>query len=139
MLAYLRTNLGNLSGRGGLAAHPPIQLGVLIADVWWLALGRGENALASTLTTDRFFLTQMVLNEQRRRDKALHPKTDELIVAVAGAWNDVAGVEGAAEDEIERLRAELPVARGYLGDCQVVPLNRGKDVPPPRTGARRRS
>ncbi|WP_221234743.1 low affinity iron permease family protein [Sphingomonas aerophila] len=112
MLAYLRTNLGHLSrAMAAFAAHPLIQLGVLIACVLWLALGGGENALASTLTIGGFVLTQMVLNEQRRRDKALHLKIDELIVAVAGARNEVAGVEGAAEDEIERLRAELPAAR----------------------------
>jgi hypothetical protein len=68
-------------------------------------LGGGEAALASALTIGGFVLTQMVLNQQRRRDMALHLKLDELVVAMKGARNEVAGVEGAAVEEIERLKS----------------------------------
>lgn len=59
MLAYLRTSLGHLSrAMAAFAAHRLIQLGVLFACVRWLALGRGENALASTLTIGGLILTR---------------------------------------------------------------------------------
>ncbi|MDO7841781.1 low affinity iron permease family protein [Sphingomonas immobilis] len=88
------------------AANSVVQAVVLVGCVAWLVFGGGEAALASALTIGGFILTQMVLNQQRRRDNALHLKIDELIVAMKGARNEVAGVEGAAEKEIERLRAE---------------------------------
>jgi low affinity Fe/Cu permease len=88
------------------AAHPLVQLGVLAASVAWLVLGQSEAALASTMTIGGFILTQMVLHEQRRRDNALHLKIDELILAMHGARDELTGIEHAAEDDIERLRAD---------------------------------
>jgi low affinity Fe/Cu permease len=88
------------------AAHPLVQLGVLMALIRWLAFGWSETALACTMTIGGFILTQMVLNQQRKRENALHLKIDELIIAMKGARNEVAGVERAAEIEIERLREE---------------------------------
>lgn len=109
MLHKLRAGVGYIShGLAAFAAHPLVQIGVLAGCVVWLVLGGTENALASGLTIGGFVLTQMVLNEQRRREKALHLKLDELIVAMGGARNEVLGAEDAAEHEIERLRAERP-------------------------------
>ena len=64
-----------------------------------------ETALASALTIGGFILTQMVLNQQRRRENALHLKIDEILLAMHGTRNEVAGIEQEAEEEIERLRA----------------------------------
>jgi low affinity Fe/Cu permease len=89
------------------AAHPLVQVGVLLACAIWLIVGGSEAALASAMTIGGFILTQMVLNEQRRRENALHLKIDELIVAMKDARNEVVGAEHAADDEIERLRAGL--------------------------------
>lgn len=86
------------------AAHPLVQLGVLLASILWLMIGGSEAALASTMTIGSFILTQMVLNQQRRRENALHLKIDELILAMKDARNEVVGVEHAADEEIERLR-----------------------------------
>ena len=106
MVDMLRHILSRLSTViADFAAHPIIQLGVLAACVLWLVLGKSEAALASTMTIGGFILTQMVLHEQRRRDNALHLKIDELLLAIKGARNELAGSEHAAEDEIERLRA----------------------------------
>lgn len=88
----------------GIAAHPLVQVGVLVACILWLLLGQSEAALASTMTIGGFILTQMVLHEQRRRDNALHLKIDELLLAMHGARDELAGAEHAAEEEIERLR-----------------------------------
>ncbi|NIJ32444.1 low affinity iron permease family protein [Sphingomonas oligoaromativorans] len=52
-----------------------------------------------------FLLTQMVLNQQRRRELALQIKIDELILAKSGARDELAGIERKTEDEIEQLRA----------------------------------
>jgi low affinity Fe/Cu permease len=105
MIEPLRQLLATLSTAAAeFAAHPLVQLGVLIASVGWLIVGGSEAALASTMTIGGFILTQMVLNQQRRRENALHLKIDELILAVKDARNEVAGAEHAAEEEIERLR-----------------------------------
>ncbi|WP_267381095.1 MULTISPECIES: low affinity iron permease family protein [unclassified Sphingomonas] len=107
MLNELRHRLVTIStAASDFAANPLVQLGVLVGCVVWLVVGGTEDGLASALTIGGFVLTQMVLNQQRRRDNALHLKIDELIVAMQGARNEVAGVEHAAEEEIDRLRAE---------------------------------
>ena len=100
-----RTLNGASTTLSNFAAHPFVQLAVLVGCLAWLLLGWSETALASTLTIGGFILTQMVLNQQRRRENALHLKIDELIVAMKGARNELAGTEHAAEEEIERLRA----------------------------------
>ena len=107
MIDATRRALGALSTHASnFAAHPFVQLAVLVGCGAWLVLGRSESALASALTIGGFVLTQMVLNQQRRRENALHLKIDELIVAMKGARNELAGSEHAAEEEIERLRAD---------------------------------
>ena len=88
------------------AAHPVVQLAVILAcGIWWW-IGLPEAALSSTLTIGGFILTQMVLNQQRRHDNALHLKLDELLIAMEGARNEVAGTEKQGDEEIERLRAD---------------------------------
>lgn len=107
MLNNLRLILNKVSTTtADFAAHPVVQLAVLVACIAWLVVGGTENALASALTIGGFVLTQMVLNQQRRRENALHLKIDELIVAMHGARNEVTGAEHAGEDEINRLRDE---------------------------------
>lgn len=109
MHSRVRQIAGDLStAAADFAAHPFVQLAVLVGCVAWLLLGGTEATLASTLTIGGFILTQMVLNQQRRREKALHLKIDELILAKMGARSELAGVEHAAEEEIERLRSERP-------------------------------
>ena len=87
-----------------IAAHPLVQLAVLVLCLLWPLTGWSEATLASTLTIGGFILTQMVLNQQRRRENALHLKIDELLVSMHGARSELAGSEHAAEEEIERLR-----------------------------------
>jgi len=87
------------------AGHPLVQAAVLVGSVAWLLLRGSEAALASAMTIGGFVLTQMVLNQQRRRENALHLKIDEILLAMHGTRNEVAGVEREAEEEIERLRA----------------------------------
>ncbi|UAK25664.1 low affinity iron permease family protein [Sphingomonas nostoxanthinifaciens] len=98
MLTHISTMIANF------AAHPAVQVAVLIGSVLWLVLGWSENSLASAMTIGGFILTQMVLNQQRRRENALHLKIDEMLIAMKGARNELAGSEQAAEEEIERLR-----------------------------------
>ena len=88
------------------AAHPAAQLAVLVLCVAWWACGGSETVLASTVSIGSFILTQMVLNQQRRRELALQLKIDELILSKRGARDEVAGIERKTEDEIEELRAE---------------------------------
>jgi low affinity Fe/Cu permease len=107
MIEGLRHVVSIISTRvADFAAHPLVQLAVLIASIVWLLSGWSEAALASTMTIGGFILTQMVLNQQRRRENALHLKIDELILAMNGARNDVIGVEKAGDAEIERLRED---------------------------------
>jgi len=86
------------------AGHPAAQLGVLILCILWWALGGSETVLASTVSIGSFILTQMVLNQQRRRELALQIKIDELILSKRGARDELAGIErNKTEEEIEHL------------------------------------
>lgn len=107
MSSTVRHLIGHVSTRvADFAAHSLVQLAVLAGCALWLILGFSEAALASALTIGGFILTQMVLNQQRRRENALHLKIDELLLSMKGARNEIAGSEYAAEEEIERLREE---------------------------------
>jgi low affinity Fe/Cu permease len=64
-------------------------------------------------------LTQMVLNGERRSEQALHLKMDELVYAVRGARNEVAGIETKSTDELDALRRTSEVAESELEDRDV--------------------
>ena len=87
------------------AGHPAAQLLVMAACVLWWVAGGSETSLSSAMSIGAFVLTQMVLNQQRRRERAMHLKIDELILAKTGARDEVAGIEHKTEEEIEELRA----------------------------------
>lgn len=87
------------------AAHPASQIVVIVLCLGWLVLGGNTTPLASVASIGGLILTQMVLNQQRRRDIALHLKIDELILSKDGARDEVAGIEQKTEDEMERVRA----------------------------------
>ena len=87
-----------------LAGHPSSQMILIAAVIGWEALGGSANAAMLTLAVLAITLTQMVLNQQRRRDTALHIKIDELIVAMGGARDELAGIETKSEQELDELR-----------------------------------
>ena len=70
-----------------------MQVAVVLGCIGWWWIGGSETALASTMTIGGFVLTQMVLNQQRRREDALHLKIDELLHAIDGARDELAGTE----------------------------------------------
>ncbi|WP_010188720.1 low affinity iron permease family protein [Sphingomonas sp. PAMC 26605] len=59
-------------------------------------------------------LTQMVLNQQRLSERALHMKIDELVFAMKGARDEIAGIEGKTEEELEALRRTGDIAENVL-------------------------
>ena len=91
-----------------LAGHPAAIVVLIAACLAWLLLtGKSaENLLTLMLSILAITLTQMVLNQQRRSELALHLKIDELITALDGARNELAGIETADEDTL--LAARLP-------------------------------
>lgn len=94
-------------GVANLAAHPGAQIGVVLFCLAWFLLPLGEDAtavLTLVLSVMAITLTQMVLNQQKRHEIALHLKIDELIHAMKGARDEVMGVETASEEELEALR-----------------------------------
>lgn len=94
-------------GVANVAAHPAAQIGVVLFCLAWFLLPVGEDAtavLTLVLSVMAITLTQMVLNQQKRHEIALHLKIDELIHAMKGARDEVMGVETASEDELEALR-----------------------------------
>lgn len=98
--------MGHLSNIiANAAAHPVSQILVLVLCLGWLFSGGSATALASVASIGGLMLTQMVLNQQRRRDIALHLKIDELILSKVGARDEVAGIEHKTEAEMERIRA----------------------------------
>lgn len=106
-----------VSGRGSDAAGHPltILLVAVFCAVWFVVSGpRGENTLTLILSVVSITLTQMVLNGQRRSEQALHMKMDELIIAVEGARNEVAGIETKSTEELDALRRTGDAAEDLL-------------------------
>ena len=109
MLQRVHRGIGLLSAHiATFAGHAIVQLVVFVAAIAWLIVGGSEAALASAMTIGGFILTQMVLNQQRHRENALHLKIDELLLAIEGARNEVVGIETEGEERIEELRRESP-------------------------------
>lgn len=96
-----------LAGRTADLAGAPLAI-VLVAVFcagWFLRSGAaGENTLTLILSVASITLTQMVLNGQRRSEQALHLKMDELVYAIEGARNELAGIEMKSTDELDALR-----------------------------------
>lgn len=99
-----------------VAGHPAsILLVIIFCAAWFLSLGSGfENTLTLILSVAAITLTQMVLNQQKRHDAALHLKIDELIHAMKGARDEIAGIENKSEAELEALRETGDVAKRVL-------------------------
>jgi len=106
-----------IAGRtADLAGAPLAIIGVaLFCAGWFLRAGAaGENTLTLVLSVASITLTQMVLNGQRRSEQALHLKMDELVYAVQGARNAVAGIETKSSEELEALRRNGEAAEEEL-------------------------
>ena len=94
-----------------LFAHPYMQIGVIVFCLAWFALGLKTDLLTAALSILAITLTQMVLNRQtereiddRRRDVAMHAKLDELLIAMKGARDEMAGIEELDVEEIVELK-----------------------------------
>ena len=100
-----------------LAGHPLALIGVVAFCLAWFLLPLGDAAtavLTLVLSVMAITLTQMVLNQQKRHEAALHLKIDELIHAIRGARDEVMGIEGKSEAELEALRRTGDVAEREL-------------------------
>lgn len=85
-----------IADRGAnLAGHPLAIIGVIVACTACFLLFGGDVALNLTLALSvlAITLTQMVLNQQKRHEVALHLKIDDLM-----------GIEHKSEVELEALR-----------------------------------
>ncbi len=115
----------------------------------WFALGLATDVLTAILSILAITLTQMVLNRQNereadahRRDVAMHAKLDELVIAMKGARNEMAGIEELDEEDIEELKDEAKQAiddagrdrRGHTGQRPSRRSTRARD----REGAAKR-
>jgi len=89
-----------------LAGHPASIVVLILACLLWLMVtgSAGQNLLTLILSILAITLTQMVLNQQRRTELALHLKIDELITALDGARDELAGIETADEDTLLAAR-----------------------------------
>ena len=119
----LRRRLYELGGRfsdagANLAGHPLALIGVIVfCAAFFMLLGNGATAaLTLVLSVMAITLTQMVLNQQKRHEAALHLKIDELIHAMRGARDEVMGVESKSEAELEALRLSGDEAERVLAE-----------------------
>jgi low affinity Fe/Cu permease len=89
-----------------LAGNPVMQIAVMLFCAGWFVIGGAgsENTLTLILSVTAITLTQMVLNQQKRNEAALHLKIDELILSGKNARDEIAGIEGSTEAELEKLR-----------------------------------
>ena len=106
-----------------LFAHPYMQIGVIAFCITWFALGLQTDLLTAALSILAITLTQMVLNSQkeretddRRRDIAMHAKLDELLIAMKGARDEMAGIEELDEEEITQLKEQAQDQAEALAD-----------------------
>jgi len=110
-----------ISARGSqLAGHPLAILCMAVGCAAWFLIGgtAAENTLTLILSVLAITLTQMVLNQQRLSERALHMKIDELVFAIKGARDEIAGIEGKSEDELEALRRTGDAAQDILAARQ---------------------
>jgi len=70
------------------------------SDTWQLVVNTG-----TTIVT--FLMVFLIQATQNRDTLALQLKLEELIVATKDARNQIAGIEDAPEDEIERAKVEV--------------------------------
>lgn len=119
MLRRLNEIGSRIAGRTADLAGAPLAI-VLVAAFcagWFIRAGAaGENTLTLILSVASITLTQMVLNGQRRSEQALHLKMDELVYAMQGARNEVAGIETKSADELAALRRTGAAAEEELVD-----------------------
>lgn len=117
MLKKMNEVGSRIAGRTADLAGAPLAI-ILVAMFcagWFVRAGAaGENTLTLILSVASITLTQMVLNGQRRSEQALHLKMDELVYAVEGARNAVAGVETKSADELDALRRTGEAAENEL-------------------------
>jgi low affinity Fe/Cu permease len=97
-----------------IAATPVAQILVILVCALWFAFGFADALLTAVLSILAITLTQMVLNQQKareaeahRRDVAMHAKLDELLIAMKGARDEMAGIEELDEEDIEELKEEV--------------------------------
>ena len=117
MLKRLNETGARIAGRTADLAGAPLSiiLVALFCAGWFLRGGQAsENTLTLILSVASITLTQMVLNGQRRSEQALHLKMDELVYAVQGARNAVAGIESKPTEELEALRRTGDAAEDEL-------------------------
>jgi len=105
-----------------VAANPLAQIAIVIICALWFALGLATEVLTAILSILAITLTQMVLNRQNqreadahRRDVAMHAKIDELVIAMKGARNEMAGIEEMDEEDIAELKVEAKAAADQMG------------------------
>ncbi|MEP7350280.1 MAG: low affinity iron permease family protein [Sphingorhabdus sp.] len=87
-----------------LAGNPFVIVILLLLCIGWIAAGYGIDTLTLALSVLAITLTQMVLNQQRRHEAALHLKIDELVHGLDGARDEIMGIETKSEAELEELR-----------------------------------
>ena len=107
MLKRLYELGSRIAGRAAdMAGHPAaiVLVAVLCGVGFWVLGAAGENTLTLILSVASITLTQMVLNGQRRSERAMHLKMDELVYAIEGARNEVAGIEAKSLDVLDGLR-----------------------------------
>jgi low affinity Fe/Cu permease len=113
-----------------IAGHPSAQIGVMVFCFAWFLLPLGDKAtavLTLVLSVLAITLTQMVLNQQKRHEAALHMKIDELIHAMKGARDEIMGIESKTEAELEALRITGDKAEEVLAQRRGRPEPEGAD------------
>ena len=106
-----------------LFAHPYLQVAVILFCVAWFAIPLPTDLLTAALSILAITLSQMVLNRQgdreaedRKRDIAMHAKLDELVHAMKGARDEMAGIEELDEEDIEELKEQAQAAIEAQGE-----------------------
>ena len=87
-----------------LGSHWAFAIATVLVGVGLVVAGLDATNISISVAT--LLLALIIQNTQNRDSAALHLKLDEVITHLAGARDEVAGVESKGEDEIEELRRD---------------------------------
>lgn len=85
-----------------LGSHWTLSFAIVLVVLGVLFLGIATTNVAISIAT--LLMVFVLQNTQNRDSAALHAKLDELVTKTEGPRDEVAGIESASHDEIEKLR-----------------------------------
>jgi low affinity Fe/Cu permease len=89
---------------GAIAAHPTAFLTVVVYAALWFVFQRDTFDWHGVATLATWTMTLFIQRAEYRDTQAIHGKLDELLRSAPGAKNQLARLDQAEPEEIEKIR-----------------------------------